>query len=170
MDNAKAGRMLTNQLIERGHQQLAFFGPTHLPSTSKRLSGHYQALKKAGLPINKDLHMDVRIMERKGWEKQIENPIRELLTLYPDLTGFVVSTQATAEAVYRVLKGMPDRKFAAEESIASLCETSTPPFDALAWIPIPGREMGEKAREILLEDHPADYEPGQIKIPPSFLK
>ena len=168
MDNAKAGRMLTNKLIERGHRQIAFLGPTHLPSTSNRLSGHYQALKKAGLPVNKDWHMDVRIMESKGWEKEIEKPIRELLTLYPDLTGFVVSTQATAEAAYRVLKEMPDRKFPAEASIAALLEVATPPFEALAWIQIPGKKMGEKAREILLEDHPADYEPGQIKIKPVF--
>jgi len=168
MDNAKAGQMLTNKLIERGHKQIAFLGPTHLPSTSNRLSGHYQALKKAGLPVNKDWHMDVRIMERKGWEKLIEKPIRELLSLYPDLTGFVVSTQATAETAYRVLNAMPDREFPAEESIAALLETATPPFEALAWLQIPGKKMGEKAREILIEDHPADYEPGQIKIKPAF--
>ena len=107
-------------------------------------------------------------MERKGWEKQIEKPIRELLALYPELTGFVVSTQATAEAAYRVLKEMPDRDFPPEESITALLETTAPPFDALAWIHIPGKKMGEKAREILLEDHPADYEPGQIKIKPVF--
>jgi len=170
MDNAKAGQMLTNKLIERGHKQIAFLGPTHLPSTSNRLSGHYQALKKAGLPVNKDWHMDVRIMEEKGWEKEIEKPIRELLSLYPDLTGFVVSTQATAEAAYRVLKEMPDREFPAEASITALLETATPPFEALAWIHIPGKKMGEKAREILIEDHPANYEPGQIKIKPAFWK
>ncbi|VGO21962.1 type 1 periplasmic-binding domain-containing protein [Pontiella sulfatireligans] len=93
----------------------------------------------------------------EGWEKQIEKHIRKMLTLYPDLTGFVVSTQATAEAVYKVLKELPDREFSAEESIASLLETATPPFEALAWVLIPGKEMGQKAREILLADHPADY-------------
>ncbi len=168
LDNAKAGAMLTNKLIERGHKKIAFFGPTHLPSTGNRLSGYYKAMKKAGLPVNEEWHMDVRIMETEGWEKQIEKKIRERLSLYPDLTGFVVSTEATAEAVYKVLKELPDQKFSAEESIASLLETAAPPFDALAWIPIPGKEMGKKAREILLEDHPANYEPGQIKIKPTF--
>ena len=162
--------MLTNKLIERGHKNIAFFGPTHLRGTSNRLAGHYKALKKAGLPVNEDWHLDVRIMESEGWEKQIDKPIRELLTLYPDLTGFVVSTQATAEALCRVVKEQPDREFPAEESIASLFETAVPPFEALAWIQIPGKNMCEKAREILLEDHPADYEPGHIRIKPSFWK
>lgn len=170
MDNAKAGQMLTEKLIKRGHKQIAFLGPTHLPSTSKRLSGHYQALAKAGLPINRDWHIDVHIMERKGWEKEIKKPIRELLIRYPDLTGFVVSTHATAEATYQVLKEMPEREFPAKESIATLLETATPPFEALAWIRIPGKEMGKAVRKILLEDHPADYAPGQIKIKPTFWK
>ena len=107
-------------------------------------------------------------MESEGWEKQIEKPIRELISLYPDLTGFVVSTQATAEALYRVLKELPDRVFAAEASIASLMETAEPPFESAAWIKLPGQKMGEKAREIVLGDHPADYEPGHIKIKPEF--
>jgi DNA-binding LacI/PurR family transcriptional regulator len=127
-------------------------------------------LKKAGLPINDDWHLDVRIMESKGWEKQIEIPIRELITLHPDLTGFVVSTQATAEAVYRVLKELPDRAFTVETSIASLLETSAPPFESAAWIKLPGQKMGAKARELVLGDHPADYEPGHIKIKPTFWK
>jgi GntR family transcriptional regulator of arabinose operon len=168
MDNAQAGFMLTNKLIERGHKNIAFFGPTHLRGASNRLAGHYKALKKAGLPVNEDWHLDVRIMESEGWEKQIEKPTRELLSLYPDLTGFVISTQATAEAVYRVLKELPDRAFPAEASIASLLETATPPFEAAAWIKLPGKKMGEKAREIVLGNHPADYEPGHIKIRPTF--
>lgn len=168
MDNNRAGLMLTNKLIKRGHKNIAFLGPTHLPSTSDRLAGHYKALQKAGLPVNDDWHMDVRILESEDWEKQIEKPIREMLSLYPDLTGFVVSTQATAEAVYRVLKEMPDREFPAQDSIASLFETAAPPFESIAWIQIPGQKMGQKVREILLEDRPADYEPGHIKIRPTL--
>ena len=170
LNNMQAGQMLTNKLIDHGHKNIAFLGPTHLPSTSNRLAGHYKALEKAGLAANSDWHLDVRIMESKGWEKQIEKPIREMISLYPDLTGFVVSTQATAEAVYRVLKELPGREFSAEDSIASLLETATPPFKSDAWIRVPGKQMGEKAREILIGDHSADYEPGQIKIKPTFCK
>lgn len=168
MDNAMAGQLLTEKLIEAGHENIAFIGPTHLPSTHERLQGHYDALKKAGLPLNDDWHMDVRIMESKGWEKRIETPIREMLSLYPELTGFVVSTQATAEAVNRVLQDMPDRPFPPEASISSLLETDAPPFNSAGWIRIPGKSMAEEARRIVLEDHPPNYEPGHIKIKPAF--
>ncbi len=168
IDNPRAGTMLTNKLIKRGHKKIAFLGATHLPSTSERLAGHYKALKKAGLPVNGDWHMDVRILEGTDWEERMEKGIRDMLALYPDLTGFAVSDQVTAEAVYRTLNELPDREFPAEESIASLFETSTPPFEALAWIQIPGRKIGEKAVQLILSDHPADYEPGHIKIRPVF--
>jgi len=170
IDNARAGTMLTNKLIERGHKKIAFLGATHLPSTSNRLAGHYKALKKAGLSANGDWHLDVRILEGTGWEERMEKGIRDMLALYPDLTGFTVSDQVTAKAVYEALKELPNRKFSAEESIASLFETGTPPFEALAWIQVPGQKMGEKAVEVILQDHPADYEPGHIKVGPVFWK
>lgn len=170
IDNARAGQMLTNKLIRQGHKKIAFLGATHLPSTSERLAGHYQALQKAGLPVNKDWHLDIHIIETRDWQERMEKQIRKMLALHPDLTSFTVSDQATAETLYKVLKELPGRKYSPEESIASLFETNTPPFDALAWIQIPGQKMGQKAREILLKDYPADYEPGNVKIRPTFWK
>jgi len=170
IDNAQAGTMLTRKLIERGHKRIAFLGATHLPSTGERLTGHYKALRKAGLPVNNDWHLDVRILESADWEERMEDDIRQMLSLHPDVTGFAVSNQATAEAVCKVLSELPAREFPAEESIASLFETAAPPFEALAWIQIPGKKMGEKAAQLILEDHPADYEPGHIRIRPSFWK
>jgi len=170
IDNARAGTMLTNRLIERGHKKIAFLGATHLPSTSDRLTGHYKVLKKAGLPVNGGWHLDVRLLEGADWEERMEKGIRDMLARYPDLTGFAVSDQVTAEAVYEALKELPGRAFPAEESIASLFETGTPPFEALAWIQIPGKKMGKKALQLILEDHPADYEPGHTRIRPFFWK
>ncbi len=168
IDNARAGIMLTNKLIKRGHKRIAFLGATHLPSTSERLAGHYKALRKAGLPVNGDWHLDVRLLEGIDWEERMQKSIREMVALYPDLTGFAISDQVTAEAVYRALNELPGRAFPAEASIASLFETGTPPFEALAWIQVPGRKMGEKAVQLILQDHPANYEPGHIKIRPFF--
>jgi len=168
IDNARAGFMLTEKLIARGHKNIAFFGPTHLHSTSQRLNGHYKALKKAGLPVNTEWHLDIRLIETMDWQEQTEKQLRKTLSLYPELTGFVVSTQATAEILYRALNELPDRKFPAKESIAAMFETATPPFEAAAWIQIPGKKMGEKASELVLTDYPASYEPGHIKIRPTF--
>lgn len=168
LDNQQAGKMLTEKLIKHGHRKIAFLGPTHLPSTSDRLAGYYSALKKADLPVNDDWHLDVRLIESADWQERTEARIREMLVHHPDLTGFTVSTQATAEIVSNVLNELPDRKFSTEESIASLFETAAPPFEALAWIQVPGQKMGQKACKILLQDPAADYEPGHIKIKPIF--
>jgi len=171
LDNAKAGRMLTEKLIERGHKKIAYLGVTHLPTSRERLDGHRKALQKAGLPFHEDWHLDIRIIEGEDWEKQMEERIRRLLTLHPDLTGFNVDNQATAETVRRILSEQAGRQaFPVGDSIAALFETGTPPFESLAWIQIPGKKMGEAAVRILLQDHPADYEPGRIKIKPVFWK
>ncbi|VGO21972.1 GntR family transcriptional regulator [Pontiella sulfatireligans] len=168
MDNPRSGTMLTNKLIEHGHKNIAFLGATHLATTQNRMKGYCNALKKAGLTINPDWHLVVRMLEAKDWEEHLEEEIRTLLSSNPELTGFAVCDQATAEALYNVLKETPNRKFSAEDSIASIFEESAPPFDALAWIQVPGKKMAQKACEILLKDHPADYEPGQVKIRPTF--
>lgn len=170
LDNAKAGQMLAEKLIERGHKKIAYLGVTHLPTSHERLEGHCKALQKAGLPFHEDWHLNIRIIEGEDWETQMDERIRKMLTLHPDLTGFNVDNQVTAQAVYNILNKLPGRKFPAKESIASLFETGAPPFEALAWIQIPGKKMGQKAYEILLKDYPADYEPGRIKIKPVFWK
>lgn len=170
LDDSRAGSMLTNKLIEHGHSNIAFLGSTHLPSAGQRLSGHYKALKKAGLPINEDWHLDIQILQSKDWVERTEHSIREMLSLYPEITGFVISDQTTAETVYKILNELPKRKFSAEQSIAALFETPTPPFEALAWMHIPGKRMGKKICQILLENHAADYQPGHTKIRPTFWK
>jgi DNA-binding LacI/PurR family transcriptional regulator len=171
LDNAKAGQMLTEKLIERGHKKIAYLGVTHLPTSRERFDGHCKAMKKEGLPFHDDWLLDIRIIEGENWEAQMEARIRNMLDLYPDLTGFNVDNQATAETVRRVLSEQSGkRKFSVNDSIAALFETGAPPFEALSWIQIPGKKMGEKAVEILLQDHPADYEPGRIKIKPVFWK
>ena len=170
LDDSRAGSMLTTKLIEHGHTNIAFLGSTHLASVAQRLSGHYKALKKAGLPINEDWHLDIQILQGKNWIERMEHSIREMLSLYPEITGFVISDQTTAETLYKILNELPDRKIPAEQSIAALFETPTPPFEALAWMHIPGKRMGKKICQILQENHSADHEPGHIKIRPTFWK
>ena len=102
--------------------------------------------------------------------QRTEHRIREILNLYPEITGFVVSDQTTAVTVNKILQETPKRKFPAAQSIAALFETPTPPFEALAWIHIPGRRMGKKICQILKENNAANYEPGHIKIRPTFWK
>jgi hypothetical protein len=93
-----------------------------------------------------------------------------MLSLYPEITGFVISDQTTATIVHKIINELPKRKFPAKQSIAALFETRTPPFEALAWMHIPGKRMGKKICQILKEDHAAVYEPGHTKIRPTFWK
>ncbi len=50
MDNVQAGELATSQLIERGHQRIAYLGgDSELRSSHERQEGYCQALQKAGL-------------------------------------------------------------------------------------------------------------------------
>jgi len=170
LDNEKAAHMLTNQLIKRGHEKIAFLGATHLPTSAARFDGHKNAMELADLPFDDDWFVDIRIIEGEDWMERMETKIRELISKHPDITGFTVDNQASASTLRKVLSEISDRQFSTEDSIASLFENNEPPFDALAWIQIPGAEMGRIASEILIEDHPANYEPGHIKIKPTIWK
>ncbi|MGB0289593.1 MAG: GntR family transcriptional regulator [Opitutales bacterium] len=169
LDDRQAGKILTQELILRGHRKIAFLGATHLLSSKERLAGYHQTLKKASLPVNEAWQINVPILE-SSWEKYIQNEIKKFLSNNPEVSGFVVSDQRTAEILYGMLKEKPKRKFKAEHAVASLFETPTPPFEAVAWMHIPGKRMGLKVKEILFGDHPADYRPGHIKIKPTLFK
>lgn len=169
LDDRLAGKILTQELILCGHRNIAFLGATHLMSSSERMAGCLDTLKKASLPIKEDWQINVPILE-DSWEKHIEKVIRKFLKNNPEVSGFVVSDQRTAEILHEALQAQTKREFEAGHSIASLFETPTPPFEAVAWIHIPGKRMGVKVKEILLGDHPADYQPGPIKIKPTLYK
>lgn len=170
MDNRRAGTMLTEKLIQRGHKKIAFIGATDIPTTQNRLAGHYSALEKAKLPVNTGWQLKIGMLQTKDWKERLAKDICEWIHANPELTGFVTADQITAQAVHHALNDLPQRKFAAEASIASIFEASKPPFEAVAWIHVPGKKMGEIACEILKGNHPANYEPGQIRIRPVFWK
>ncbi len=168
LDNEKATEMLSNKLIQQGHEKIAFVGATHLPTNEDRYKGYKIALEKAGLEVDPKCFVDVHIIESEDWQDRVEADVRELMKKQPEITGFVVDNGPSATRVHKVLSEMDDLKFEVKDSIASLFEVAEPPFEAAAWIQVPGKEMGQIASELLMEDHPANYEPGHIKIRPKF--
>lgn len=168
LDNEKATEMLTNKLIQQGHEKIAFVGATHLPTNEDRYKGYKIAMEKAGLSVDDECFIDVHIIESEDWQDRVEADVRTLMKKHPEITGFVVDNGPSAVRVHKVMSEIDDLKFEVKDSIASLFEVAEPPFAASAWIQIPGREMGQVASELLMEDHPANYEPGHIKIRPKF--
>jgi|GEM_PF-1248614 len=168
LDESGAGKMLTNKLIERGHKNIAFFGPNNLPSGTQRAKGYYRALEEAGLAVNKDWLCHIDIVQGDDWVDQMRNNIKLFLQNNPEVTGFVISDQTTAETTFQILRKKVATQFTAEQSIAALFEKSEPPFKALAWMHVPGKRMGKKICQLLLENHAADYMPGHVKIRPTL--
>jgi GntR family transcriptional regulator, arabinose operon transcriptional repressor len=168
LDNEKATEMLTNKLIQQGHEKIAFVGARHLPTNEARYQGYKIAMEKADFIVDDECFIDVHIIESEDWEDRVEADVRSLMKKHPEITGFVVDNGPSAIRVQKVLSEMDGLSFTVKDSIASLFEVNEPPFEAAAWIQIPGKEMGQIASELLMEDHPANYEPGHIKIRPKF--
>jgi len=182
LDNEKATQMLTNKLIQQGHHKIAYIGasfqhddqncssekPVFITTEKARFAGYKRALDQAGLVD--EWFIDIQVLEGDDWIDRIEQNIRQFLKKHSDITGFTVTNQQAALVLRKILGERTDLLFPVEESIASLFEANVPPFESLAWIQIPGAEMGRVAHEILLDDYPANYEPGHVKIRPSFWK
>ena len=163
-DNELAGKHLTESLIERGHQHIAYFGAIHLPTSHERLMGFRQAIKKANLKSKPEWEVDINIID-DDWQKEVYIKAQKLLETFPEVTGFVVDNEAGAIEVYRALSLLSRTLAPIEDSIASMYETDTPPFNALMWLKVPGKLMGKTLGNIIAENRSSSYLPGRILVP-----
>jgi DNA-binding LacI/PurR family transcriptional regulator len=62
-DNRQGGRDMTAHLIAQGRRRIAFLGDAsdHYPEFLDRYRGYVQALEAAGLPVDPDLQVEVRL-------------------------------------------------------------------------------------------------------------
>lgn len=166
LDNIETGRLLTRELIKRGHRSIAYIGTTHLDSGRGRHEGYRLEMRAAGLPLDDDLVIQVRIIEGSETDLRVPERMEALIARHPDVTGFVVDNQESARNMHRILSREAGRRFEPGESIAGCFEESLPPFDAAAWVRIPGRRMGELAFELIRDCEYADEVHGRLLIPP----
>ncbi|CAM3960149.1 MULTISPECIES: LacI family DNA-binding transcriptional regulator [Shewanella] len=69
-DNRQGGVLATEHLLAKGRRHIAFLGDasSHSPEFQARYLGHQQALKAAGVPLQKGLQVDAISTESSGFE------------------------------------------------------------------------------------------------------
>lgn len=169
IDDEMAGELLTQQLIAKGHKNIAFVGPPNYHNSRERRAGYEKALADANLPINEDWFCPIGILEGENWIQHSKTKMLHFMDDHPSVTGFVICDQTSALSAYTILSECSEeRAFSPSDSIAALFEHTEPPFEALAWVHIPGKRMGKKVCQLLLDNGSANQIPGPIKIAPTL--
>jgi LacI family transcriptional regulator len=147
LDNEAGASMAANHLVELGHRRIGFIaGPRHLSNSQKRLEGFRKALRRAGVPLTRELVEYGDFREESGYQAA-----RKLLELpNPPSALFVSNNEMTAGALAAVrdrgvrvprdlsLVGFDDARWA---------RYLDPPLTVVAQ---PTQAMGQKAGELLL--------------------
>ena len=99
-DNFQGGLDITEHLIKKGHQQIAFLGDTSesCPELRDRFLGYQQALKNAGIETNPALQIDAITTENSGYES-----LRELLSRGVAFDAIFGASDAIAIGAMRAL-------------------------------------------------------------------
>lgn len=163
LDNVKAGRMLTESLIAKGHKKIAYLGCDDHISGCERRQGYEEALREAGLEVRPENFISCDMTGEK-----LPGDFRKFHRAYPEVSGFVSYTQAAGKAVCQVLDESKTDRNSGVDCLASFFEDYEPPFEAVATIHIPGAEMGEVASEILSRVRSSEEVPGRRFIEPKL--
>ncbi|WP_053217065.1 LacI family DNA-binding transcriptional regulator [Virgibacillus senegalensis] len=99
-DNFTAGKQITNHLIARGHDRIAFIGGSKdLFVTRDRESGYQSALEDAGLPVRDGYIIHTEFLKSGGKEA-----VEQLLSLAVRPTGIVVTDDLMSLGVLSTLE------------------------------------------------------------------
>ncbi len=165
-DDIEATKMAVRHLVELGHTQIAYAGPT---------SEHY---KHRSITDRHDTY--VSKLKMRGLE-----PIPGHDTIFSSATAFlsssVIKYHATAILAYdhieamRILQGANTLEIKIPEQVSIvcfndeyLCSIVTPPLTTVA---VPSRRMGQTAATMLLKrlQSPADCQPECVKLPQTLV-
>lgn len=148
IDDAKSSCIAVTHLIERGHKKIAHLsGPIAMDICKQRLKGYKNALKKASLPIMKELIRYSGLQESDGYTSMDsllkDNIIPDAIFAVNDPVA-IGAFQRIKEAGLRIPQDIAIVGFS-NNKITSLIE---PPMTTVNQ---PSFEMGKKAAEILID-------------------
>lgn len=138
-------------LISLGHEKIALIaGPSKATLTSKVVTGYTQALKNHNIPIDEEIIAYADYDHQKAYQNTVS-----ILTKTPCVTSFLVGSYEMAPACLQAVK---EAGLNIPRDISIICYIDselmsllTPPLTAVR---LPYSEMGKKAAELLLDDHP----------------
>lgn len=101
-DNFKAGKEVTEYLIQMGHERIGFIGGNlDLVVTVERLLGYEKALRNSGIPYEDDYIVNDEFLRESG-----QDAVKELLSLEKPPTAMVVADDLMALGVLNKLDEM----------------------------------------------------------------
>ncbi|HSR35284.1 MAG TPA: LacI family DNA-binding transcriptional regulator [Anaerolineae bacterium] len=102
IDNRKGGSIATRHLLDQGYQHIGLItGPLDWWSAQQRRTGWQEALEEAGLPIEKDLHVEGTWSAASG-----ERGMRRLLDQHPDIDAVFACNDQMALGALKAAREM----------------------------------------------------------------
>ncbi|GIP65137.1 LacI family transcriptional regulator [Virgibacillus pantothenticus] len=162
-DNFKAGKEITNYLIEQGHERIAFIGGSRdLIVTMDRENGYEAALKEAKLPVSDAYSIHSEFLKSGGREA-----VEQLLQLEHPPTGIVVSDDLMSLGVLSTLEELgydvPNDISLVSFNNVYLSELTSP---ALTTVDIQIYQLGAQSAKALIEKTQSDFAPEKRIIIP----
>lgn len=163
-DNTHATSMAVQQVIEKGHRNIAFVvQPLKVSPRIDRLAGYKQALTNAGIEINPDYIIEASIPDMK-------NKLEQLFSLEVKPTALFAANDRAFMAVGEFLK----EKGIKLGKDLGLIVFDNIPFSHFLDAPIsfirqPAAEMGKKAAELLFQQINKENTPPEVFVFPSKI-
>lgn len=169
VDDYKGGFKATTHLINQGAKRIAHIGgPLNLKIYRKRLDGYFDAMKKAGLPVDDSMLIHNSLTRTDG-----TNAVQKLFSkkIKPDAIFCANDTTALSAIIFFNEHGIkvPDDVLVVGFSNEPFSEVVTP---SISTIRQPGFEMGKKAAELIIaqikrKEKPAKYQ--EIVMPTELI-
>ncbi|WP_226580681.1 LacI family DNA-binding transcriptional regulator [Halobacillus litoralis] len=166
-DNQRAGKEVTNHLIDLGHERIAFIGGSkERVVTIDRMRGYEQALREADLVCLDEYTIHTEFLKSGGREA-----VEQLLALPEPPTGMVIADDLMSIGVVNMLEEF-DKRVPEDVSIVSfnnvyLAEMTRPP---LTTVDIHIYSLGSQAAKCLIEKVKNKEEPAKRIIVPFDIK
>lgn len=155
-DNMQAAQMITEHLIRRGHQRIAWLGGLSASLTrAERVGGYCSTLLKFGLPFHSEW-----VVECETSQKQASQALTQLLRHNPTITAVVCYNNVVAMGAWLGLMraGWQSGDHAVDyydKRIALAAFADVPEKDLddapMSWVITPAREMGKSVAERMLQ-------------------
>ncbi|UYW74774.1 Mal regulon transcriptional regulator MalI [Pseudocitrobacter faecalis] len=156
-DNMQAAQVVTEDLIRRGHQRIAWLGGQSASLTrAERVGGYCSTLIKFGLPFHSEW-----VVECESSQKQAADAITSLLRHNPTITAVLCYNNVIAMGAWFGLmrggrqsgEGSVESYFDQRVTLAAFAEVPESALDdvPLTWVTTPAREMGESVAERILQ-------------------
>jgi LacI family transcriptional regulator of maltose regulon len=155
-DNMQAAQLVTEHLIRRGHQRIAWLGGQSSSLTrAERVGGYCATLLKYGLPFHSEW-----VLECESSQKQAAEAMTGLLRQNPTITAVLCYNNVVATGAWFGLlragrqsgEDGVESYFEQRVALAAFADVPEAALDdlPLTWVTTPAREMGKTLAESML--------------------